>query len=112
MLHVKGSFLLFVNYSKLLRGPSHKNYGVHIYSWSEDPAFRTVIYVTEGGECVFLVFTLFTVSTKQYQVLVNPDSQGRDYAQSNNKETEVMSSILFIYFLYIFSLKETHLSQK
>ena len=30
----------------------------------------------------------------------------------NNKETEVMSSILFIYFLYIFSLKETHLSQK
>ena len=103
---------MFVNYSKLLRGPSHKNYCVHIYSWVEDPAFHTIIYVIEGSECIFLVFRLSTVSTKQYQVLINSDSQGRGYAQSNNKETEVMSSILFIYFLYIFSLKETHLSQK
>lgn len=86
MLSVKKTFPLFWNYSKI-QGVPQKLPCSHLL-WERGPSLlhSKVNKWSEQWMCLSCL-SLFTLPTKEYQRLVRSYSQGRDYAQLNNKET-------------------------
>lgn len=96
---------MFVNYSKLVRVPSHKSYCVHMYFWTEVPPFPIIMSVNLVNVC--FAFTLFTVSTKEYQRLAN--SQGRNYEQLNTKKLRIRKVVTYRIMGQVDDRQSTHL---
>lgn len=75
-----------VKYSKLLRRPSHKSFlFTLILGQSFLPSTQLLMSLNVTNVSILPSLSLYL---KEYQRLVNSDSQGRDYAQLNNKEAE------------------------